>query len=365
MGWISEFLTRDVAHSRNELLHGLDQERAQQEQQLYAVMETKYNRELTAWLTAMRIRRGPLLRELWASLWTSSLGRAKSVLLAMERIGVSANANFFHQVTMYEHDHDRHYVVLEQAGAPSEEPDHHWEEGENRFTRKHACANMLDAYECMRGDNEAPPGNSNMHRFLHEQCNPSRIEWDSYLLANSPGRKMMVNKTFAQQILVNLIDNALNIPIPDFPAPLPPPPTPPASVRSSLIGHTRGSRCSMMAPLAEDDWLFEENVRFHIEDNVHNKMRHSTEDSTFELKKVRRSATMSFADAMGDQPEEDENQDVSSDCRPEEPQAVPEPLPTLQATPVQRKSSKKRSMDRATTFSHGPRLKNLVDDSSM
>jgi len=216
--WATKVLTHDVPVCLRKTEHALahvrrEKERLREEARLRAEWEQK-----EAWRNAWRKRRGPLVRELWAALWNSHCGRAKSVFFAMQRIGIMPKDKIFHLVTVSNQggpEFDEHYVALEPAGAIAQEADATTEDAGGGGIRKHAAATALEAYECMRADDKAPPPHAELHQWLQEECGaPSRTDWSMQRFQGCRGRQMMINQLFEQHVLVDLVKEGLEVAIP-------------------------------------------------------------------------------------------------------------------------------------------------------
>lgn len=210
--WASEVLSCDVPSSLQVLEEAMAQAREENEREQQAAQQLALYNSRALWREAMRARRAPLLRELWGALWNSNGGRLKSIFFAMERLGMSGGEKVFHEVALWRPGGGNYSVTLHPEGATSEEADLLIAKD---LTRRHACTTARDAYECMRVDPAAPPGNHEVLRWLAEHCGDSaHAAWCFRLFEHCPGRQMMVNKAFTQSVLSELIKEARAIQVP-------------------------------------------------------------------------------------------------------------------------------------------------------
>jgi len=222
VSWVSHVLAYDVPQCEEEMQKAILDAKSRNER----ARELKLNMLLfnarAGWRVAMKQQRGHLFRELWACLWNSYAARVQSVAMALRRIGVSMTDKIFHEVTINGPGWEKYFVVLEEAGATSEEIDAEWHETLNfdqiAFVKRHATASVADAYECMREDSGAPVGTTKMRTWLEEECgHPCRKHWASEFCTKDKGRNMMISNSFVQQILVDLVNTALAVKIPEVP----------------------------------------------------------------------------------------------------------------------------------------------------
>lgn len=220
--WASHVLTHEVAACEEAMQKAVVEEHTRNEREKEASLRLELYNARAPWRAEMKRMRGQLLRELWATLWSANFPRVQSIAMAMKRVGVNMTEKVFHEVTVSGYGADRYFTVLEDAGATSEELQFEWQEIINSqkvsFVRRHAQATAIDVYDCMRGDNAAPAGVLRMRSWLLEECGPpSRTQWGSQFLTRSPGRNMMVSKSFVPKVLVDLMKEGLAVSIPKVP----------------------------------------------------------------------------------------------------------------------------------------------------
>jgi hypothetical protein len=222
IAWVSYTLTYDVPTCEMELRKALLDAKTRNEREQREKLQMLLFNSRAAWRAAIKQQRCHLLRELWACLWNSSAARVQSVAMALNRIGVGTTEKLFHEVTIYGPGWEKYFVVLEDAGATGEELDVEWQEMLNfdqlTFVKRHATASVADAYECMREDASSPMGTPKMRAWLEKECgHPCRKGWASEFCSKDKGRNMMTSNSFVQRILVDLINAALTVKIPEVP----------------------------------------------------------------------------------------------------------------------------------------------------
>lgn len=222
VAWVSHVLAYDVPHCEEEMQKAVLDAKTRNEREREMKLKQLLFNARAGWRAAMKQQRSHLFRELWACLWNSYAARVQSVAMALRRIGVSMTDKLFHEVTIYGPGWEKYFVVLEDAGATSEEIDVEWHEMLNfdqlTFVKRHGTASVADAYECMREDSSAPVGTAKMRAWLEEECgHPCRKHWASEFCTKDKGRNMMISNSFVQQILVDLVNTALAVKIPEVP----------------------------------------------------------------------------------------------------------------------------------------------------
>jgi len=220
--WASHTVTHESTGCEEAIKKAVEEEHTRNQREKEASLKLELYNARAPRRAAMKTMRGQLLRELWATLWTANFPRVQSIAMALRRVGVFMRDKVFHEVTVSGYGADRYFVVLEEAGTIAEELPFEQQETIGSepvtFVRRHAQASAIDAYDCMRGDNSAPLGVPRMRQWLLEECGmPSRTQWASQFLTRSPGRNVMVSKSFVQLILVDLINHAAAVTIPKVP----------------------------------------------------------------------------------------------------------------------------------------------------
>lgn len=220
--WAAYVLTHEVGACHDAIQKAVTEEHTRNEREKEANLKLELYTARAEWRAARKQMSGQLLRELWAVLWNVNFPRVQTIAMALKRIGISMTDKVFHEVTVSGTGPDRYFIVLEDAGCVSEELPFEWHETVQSeslsLVRRYQQATALDAYDCMRGDYAAPPGAPKMRAWLLEQCGPpSRSQWASQFLTRSPGRNMMVSKSFVQRVLTDLINEALAVELPDAP----------------------------------------------------------------------------------------------------------------------------------------------------